>query len=51
MGVPPRKCLSAATLMLSALEGAIIVARAEHQAVALHTVARELGPVLDGYVR
>jgi AcrR family transcriptional regulator len=47
MGVPARKTAAVATLMVSALEGAILIARAEHHLAALHTVARELGPMLD----
>lgn len=49
--VPARKRVAVATLMLSALEGAILIARAERDARALKTVARELGPLLDGYVK
>jgi AcrR family transcriptional regulator len=50
MGVPPRRTASVATLMVSALEGAIVIARAEHDLRALHVVARELGPMLDALV-
>ncbi|MDT4912918.1 MAG: hypothetical protein QOC66_2046 [Pseudonocardiales bacterium] len=50
MGVPARKTASVATLMVSALEGAILIARAEHDLRALHAVARELGPMLDELV-
>jgi AcrR family transcriptional regulator len=50
MGVPVRKAAAAATLMISALEGAILIARAEQDVRALTTVARELGPLLDSYV-
>jgi AcrR family transcriptional regulator len=50
MGVPARKSTAVATLMLSSLEGAIVLARAEHDVRALRTVVRELGPLLDGYV-
>ncbi|MFN2562522.1 MAG: TetR/AcrR family transcriptional regulator [Jatrophihabitans sp.] len=50
MGVPARRAASTATLMLSALEGAILIARAEHDLRALQVVARELGPMLDGLV-
>jgi AcrR family transcriptional regulator len=50
MGVPARKAASAATLMISALEGAILIARAEQDVRPLTTVARELGPLLDSYV-
>jgi AcrR family transcriptional regulator len=51
MGVPRRRAPALATVMLSALEGAIILARATHSVEPLTTVARELGPYLDGYVR
>jgi len=37
--------------MISALEGAIIIARAERSPDALSTVARELAPLLDGAAR
>jgi AcrR family transcriptional regulator len=47
MGVPARRAPSLATLMISSLEGAILIARAEQDTRALHTVARELGPLLD----
>jgi AcrR family transcriptional regulator len=50
MGVPPRKAPAVATVMISALEGAIVLARAEQDVRPLVTVARELGPYLDGYV-
>jgi AcrR family transcriptional regulator len=50
MGVPARRAASLATLMISALEGAIVVARAERDVRALTVVARELGPLLDGGV-
>lgn len=47
MGVPARRAGNLATLMISSLEGAIILARAEQDAAPLTTVARELGPLLD----
>ncbi|CAL9345680.1 MULTISPECIES: TetR/AcrR family transcriptional regulator [Streptomyces] len=50
MGVPARRAASLATLMISALEGAIVIARAERDVRALETVARELGPLLDAGV-
>jgi AcrR family transcriptional regulator len=50
MGVPARRAGSLATLMISALEGAILIARAERDVRSLRTVARELGPFLDGCV-
>jgi hypothetical protein len=36
--------------MISALEGALLMARAERDVRALTTVARELGPLLDSSV-
>jgi AcrR family transcriptional regulator len=51
MGVPARRRTALATLMLSALEGAIVLARAEHDVRALKTVARELAPLLDAAPR
>ncbi|MEV6880364.1 helix-turn-helix domain-containing protein [Streptomyces sp. NPDC051135] len=47
MGVPEERSVPLATLMISSLEGAILVARAERDVRALTTVARELGPLLD----
>jgi AcrR family transcriptional regulator len=49
MGLPSRRAEAVATLMLSALEGAILIARAERDVRALTTVARELAPLLDSY--
>ncbi|MEU9631750.1 MULTISPECIES: TetR/AcrR family transcriptional regulator [Streptomyces] len=51
MGVPEERTGALATLMISGLEGAILLARAEQDVRALTTVARELGPVLDAAVR
>ncbi|WAU83327.1 TetR/AcrR family transcriptional regulator [Streptomyces sp. Qhu-G9] len=51
MGVPEDRAAALATLMISALEGAILIARAERDVRALTTVAGELGPVLDAAVR
>ncbi|MFC8194621.1 TetR/AcrR family transcriptional regulator [Streptomyces sp. NPDC060006] len=51
MGVPEERATALATLMISALEGAILIARAERDVRALTTVAGELGPVLDAAVR
>ncbi|WP_067177918.1 TetR/AcrR family transcriptional regulator [Microtetraspora niveoalba] len=48
MGVPRERAGSLATLMISALEGAILIARSERDVRALTTVTRELGPLLDG---
>lgn len=50
MGVPEARAGALATLMLSALEGAIIIARAERDVRALTNVSRELGPLLDAAV-
>ena len=47
MGVPAGRAVSLATLMISSLEGAILIAKAEHDVRALRTVARELRPLLD----
>ncbi|MFG3475746.1 TetR/AcrR family transcriptional regulator [Streptomyces sp. NPDC047980] len=48
MGVPAGRTEALATLMIGALEGAILIARAERDVRALTCVARELGPLLDG---
>lgn len=50
MGVPGERAGALATLMISALEGAILIARAERDVRALTTVTRELGPLLDAAV-
>ncbi|MEU6097605.1 TetR/AcrR family transcriptional regulator [Streptomyces sp. NPDC047079] len=50
MGVPPDRAEPLATLMISALEGALLIARAERDVRALTTVVRELGPLLDASV-
>lgn len=50
MGVPAADADSLATLMISAIEGAIIMSRAARDPGPLHTVARELGPLLDSRV-
>ncbi|MFJ8009159.1 TetR/AcrR family transcriptional regulator [Streptomyces fagopyri] len=50
MGVPVGRADALATLMISALEGAILMARAERDDRALTTVCRELGPLLDAAV-
>jgi hypothetical protein len=50
LGVPTARCAALATLMLSALEGAIVLSRADRDVSALHTVVRELRPLLDGAV-
>ncbi|MEV5432654.1 TetR/AcrR family transcriptional regulator [Streptomyces sp. NPDC052701] len=48
MGVPPERAGPLATLMISSLEGAILLARAERDVRPLTTVVHELGPLLDG---
>jgi AcrR family transcriptional regulator len=50
MGVPATRTQSLATLMISAIEGAVVIARAEQDVRALTAVARELGPMLDACV-
>ncbi|MBT3166429.1 TetR/AcrR family transcriptional regulator [Streptomyces sp. Vc74B-19] len=50
MGVPRERSAPLATLMISSLEGAILIARAERSVRALTTAARELGPLLDAAV-
>ncbi|MEV5872741.1 TetR/AcrR family transcriptional regulator [Streptomyces sp. NPDC052101] len=47
MGVPAARAASLATLMISTLEGAILMARAEHDVGPLTTAVRELSPLLD----
>ena len=47
MGRTRRRAESLSTLMLCALEGAILLARAQHDLAPLRLVARELGPALD----
>ncbi|MFB7509966.1 TetR/AcrR family transcriptional regulator [Streptomyces broussonetiae] len=50
MGVPAARAEALATLMISTLEGAIILARAEQDVRPLRTVVAELGPLLDAAV-
>ncbi|MEU9354245.1 TetR/AcrR family transcriptional regulator [Streptomyces griseoloalbus] len=50
MGVPAERAEPLATLMISSLEGAILLARAERDVRPLTTVSRELGPLLDAAV-
>lgn len=47
MGVPDERSEALATLMISTLEGAILMARAERDVRPLTAVTRELGPLLD----
>jgi hypothetical protein len=51
MRVPEPRAKSLATLMISALEGAILIARAERDVRALDVVVGELRPLLDGATR
>ncbi|MFE9613906.1 TetR/AcrR family transcriptional regulator [Streptomyces sp. NPDC006012] len=51
LGVPAERAAALAGVMISALEGAILLARAERDVAPLTTVARELGPFLDAAVR
>jgi AcrR family transcriptional regulator len=50
MGVPPVRSQSLAVLMISALEGAIVLSRAYLDVGPLDTVVEELRPLLDGAV-
>lgn len=50
MGVLPGRASTLATLMVSALEGAILIARAERSPNALATAVQELAPLLDSAV-
>ncbi|KUF18132.1 TetR/AcrR family transcriptional regulator [Streptomyces silvensis] len=50
MGVPSARADALATLMIGAVEGALLIARAERDARALTVVAHELGPLLDAAV-
>ncbi|MFI1921836.1 TetR/AcrR family transcriptional regulator [Streptomyces sp. NPDC020377] len=50
MGVPAARSGPLATLMISALEGAILIARAERDVRALTTIVTELAPLLDAAV-
>lgn len=47
-GVPAARTASLAALLLSALEGAIVMSRARRSLEPLDTVLAELGPLLDG---
>ena len=50
MGVPRRRAASLAVVMLSALEGAIVLSRTSEDLRPLRTVVRELRPLLDAAV-
>jgi AcrR family transcriptional regulator len=47
-GIPPGRTGALAALLLSALEGAIVMSRARRSLEPLDTVLAELGPLLDG---
>jgi AcrR family transcriptional regulator len=47
MGIPTRRSRRLATVMLSSLEGAILLSRLHRSVQPLTTVAAELGPLLD----
>jgi AcrR family transcriptional regulator len=49
MNVPPERARGLATLMISALEGAIMLARIRRDVGQLDTVVSELSPLLDTY--
>ena len=49
MDVPPERAQGLATLMISALEGAIMLARVRRDIGQLDTVVSELSPLLDSY--
>jgi AcrR family transcriptional regulator len=51
MGVPPARAESLTLVMISALEGAIVLARAHRNTEPLDAVVAELGPLLDGAVQ
>jgi hypothetical protein len=48
LGVPEGRAFSLATLMISSLEGAIVLARVCQDVAPLDAVVAELGPLLDG---
>ncbi|WP_043254222.1 TetR/AcrR family transcriptional regulator [Streptomyces sp. Tu6071] len=50
MGVPEARTHALATLMISSLEGALLLARATRDVRPLDDVVRELGPLLDAAV-
>lgn len=49
MNVPPSSARGLATLMISALEGAVMLARVRRDVGQLDTVLAELSPLLDSY--
>jgi AcrR family transcriptional regulator len=50
-GIPPKRAARLGMLVISALEGAIILARLRHDLVPLDGLVEELGPLLDGAAR
>jgi len=50
LGVSQDRAASLATLMISSLEGAVVLARAQQDVAPLDVVVRELAPVLDGAI-
>jgi AcrR family transcriptional regulator len=48
LGVPVERSGDLATLVIAALEGAIVLARVRRDVTAFDVLIRELGPVLDG---
>jgi hypothetical protein len=50
MGVPEERSVNLAILILSSLEGAIVLARIRHDIAPLEVIVQELAPVLDGAV-
>jgi AcrR family transcriptional regulator len=50
MGVPEERSVNLAILILSSLEGAIVLARIRHDVAPLEVIVQELAPVLDGAV-
>jgi hypothetical protein len=50
VGVPPGRAGPLATLMISSLESAILITRAERSPSALTTVTHEPAPLLDSSV-
>jgi AcrR family transcriptional regulator len=48
LGVPVERSDDLATLVIAALEGAIVLARVRRDVTAFDVLIRELGPVLDG---
>ena len=50
MGVPEESSVNMAILILSSLEGAIVLARIRHDIAPLEVIVQELAPVLDGAV-